>query len=799
MSLAFGAIGTGASGSTSVAPSYPSGITVGQLLLCVVTSGATNNETPGTPSDWILLGTSTTTGGAFGVDTGPRRVTVFARIADGSESGTLTVSITNGNTCRGSILRFTSSVGSSYLVRAGLGNDSTAGTGVSIACGSLDWVTGDVAVVCVAQLIDNSTQSSQSLTATGTTFGTRTNRASVADTTGNDHRHVIDTFAAVTTGGGSATTTWAYTASNASTKAAGIVVQLRELGNVAESISFTDAQSLSIVFAPERSNEALTGASAHGSMLARRAALADGVTQTYNRDVADTLTLTAAQTETGTLNSTRGESLAFTDAGAESSTLGRAAAESIGLSATQIGGANLIYSKGRDESIGLTAGQTSAGTFQRGAAEAFSLTASAFQPLERSINQQLAGLPGAAWARWLRAEGPGIKQRDESIGLTDSSTKVLAAGRAAAETIGLTAAQVQRGLNAARPETLSFSDAATETGSIGSAIAEALGLTATQNGANGVIKTRAESIGFSDSLGALRAFNVNASETLGLSATQTKASFTLAPPRFNRLLIGERRESLFQPWAMDEVLAATRAESISFIDSQVETRAVLSARAESIGFSDSQAETATFAPARSETLTLSAAQSASVGTGVLVKQQQEGVTLTAAQSESSSVGSAAAESIGLTSAQSETAAFTKTAGESFGLSDQQSASRTPIFDAQVSEQIALTSSAAAAANHPLYLVHRQEAIAFGAGQSQVPSLNFTRSEVLALNAAAAAASQFGRFMAESLGFSDARYIQSGPLSEFYRYDVPAGSLRYDVPGQSLRYDVPSIGAAINLN
>src|SRR6185436_17160025 len=216
---------------------YPTGIAAGQLLLLMVASGATNSETPGTPAGWISLGSNANTTGTFGLDTGPRRSTVFARVADGSESGTVSVSLTNGNVARAYIMRFTSSIGKSWAIQAGNGNDSSAGTGVSIACGSINWATGDVAVVCVGQLVDSSTQSSQSLTASGTTFGTRTNQASFADTTGNDLRAVIDTFAAVTTGGGSATTTWAYTASSSSTQAAAVIVRIRETGDVAESLS----------------------------------------------------------------------------------------------------------------------------------------------------------------------------------------------------------------------------------------------------------------------------------------------------------------------------------------------------------------------------------------------------------------------------------------------------------------------------------------------------------------------------------------------------------------------------------
>ena len=226
--VTFGAIGTGANGSTTVAPSYPTGITAGQYLTCHVSSGATNSETPSTPSGWTLLATGASTDGSFGVDTGPRRMTVFGKEADGTETGTLSVSITNGNTCRGTIARWTKSGAGAWVVTGQGANDSTSGTGFSATTSSMNWNTGDATIVAVGQRVDTATQSAQSLTASGVTFGTRTNRANTAVTTGNDHRHMVDTFAEVTgTSNVDAAPTWAYTAS-ASVSGGLVIVRLRE-------------------------------------------------------------------------------------------------------------------------------------------------------------------------------------------------------------------------------------------------------------------------------------------------------------------------------------------------------------------------------------------------------------------------------------------------------------------------------------------------------------------------------------------------------------------------------------------
>lgn len=237
MTVAYKGIGTGANGSTSVGPTCPATVDAGDLLIAIITSGATNNETPTAPDGtWTSLGSYTCTdGGSFGVDTGARRVTAFYKTAAGTEdSSTVTFSITNGNTCRGTILSF-SKTAAAWDVTATGGNDNSSGTGVSIAGGAVQWKVGQCTVVGVAQLVDNATQSSQSLTATGVTFGTRSNRASSAVTTGNDHRHVIDTYAATTAGNTSTAPTWAYTAS-ANVVAAAIIILVGELEQVSSGV-----------------------------------------------------------------------------------------------------------------------------------------------------------------------------------------------------------------------------------------------------------------------------------------------------------------------------------------------------------------------------------------------------------------------------------------------------------------------------------------------------------------------------------------------------------------------------------
>ena len=235
---AYGAAGTGANGTTSVAVPYPSGITAGQMLVMAFSSGSTGNSVPATPSGWTAPANNSfaSTDGTWGLDTGPRRMTVFTRVADGSESGNVTVTIAGdtNNSCRGTIHRFTKSQSSyTWDVVCHGGADSTSGTGFSVTAGAaISFAPGDHLLIAVSQRVDSATQSAQSITASGITFGTRTNRATTAVTTGHDHRHVVDTVP-VSSGSASVAPVWAYTASAACSGGC-VFVRLREIPPTAD-------------------------------------------------------------------------------------------------------------------------------------------------------------------------------------------------------------------------------------------------------------------------------------------------------------------------------------------------------------------------------------------------------------------------------------------------------------------------------------------------------------------------------------------------------------------------------------
>jgi hypothetical protein len=232
--VTFGAIGTAGTltNTTSHAVNYPSGITAASKLYLFMTgvSSTAATEFAITGGGWTLVGTREGGSGAsYAADVGNRRVSVFRKdTVSGSESGSITVTLAGSatNTIFGSIVRF--EVPSTYTIAEEFtsASDTSAGTGYSATgSASLTWAAGDLLAVLVASSTDTATQSSQAISASGVTFGTRTNQRSSAVTGGNDHRQILDTVP-VTTGSGSSAPTYSYTAS-ASTSGPAAFLRLR--------------------------------------------------------------------------------------------------------------------------------------------------------------------------------------------------------------------------------------------------------------------------------------------------------------------------------------------------------------------------------------------------------------------------------------------------------------------------------------------------------------------------------------------------------------------------------------------
>jgi hypothetical protein len=219
-SVTFGAAGTGAGGTTSCAPSYPSGISAStSVLYCFITGRSNTADTaPTMPAGWTSVGSLEGGTGTWGVDTGTRRVHVFKKdTVDGTETGTVTVSLsgTTANTLRASIVRFEVPAGHTISHEFASGADTSNGTGYSAtSSANMDFQANDLLAIVTAQNIDTGTATSRAVSCTDVTFGTLTNRADTAVTNGNDHRHIINTVpVSSVTGSPDNAVTFSYTIS----------------------------------------------------------------------------------------------------------------------------------------------------------------------------------------------------------------------------------------------------------------------------------------------------------------------------------------------------------------------------------------------------------------------------------------------------------------------------------------------------------------------------------------------------------------------------------------------------------
>lgn len=234
-----GALAYSAASGTTVAPSYPAGITTRSALILLVGQKPTtaNGGTVTTPSGWTLLGSITggndgNTGGyttTLGADTGNTNLLAYAKdTVTSSESGTLTVTVGDNNVAWAAIIRLQSSDDCTWAFAVGTGKDTSAGN-VSIATGSMAVAAGDhliAAMVIPTDVTTPSQFSAQALSQTGTTFGTVTEIAEPDSTAGNDIGGFI-VEAPVSSGSGSGAVTLTATAGGTTTNVRGPGIVLR--------------------------------------------------------------------------------------------------------------------------------------------------------------------------------------------------------------------------------------------------------------------------------------------------------------------------------------------------------------------------------------------------------------------------------------------------------------------------------------------------------------------------------------------------------------------------------------------
>lgn len=238
MAITFQSAGTPSAVTPSPTPSYPTSIAAGDLLwLLVVNKYPTNG--PSTPSGWTFYAQTSGGQGSSGADSGNVYVTLYYRIADGTETGTFTVTITGANSSRAQVTRWSKGAGETW----GLSSPSTAtfaaGTAVSFT-GSIDpgAATGDQIAVFGGANTNAFSLSSPKLTLPGTVIGDPGGPFQESAGANGDHIRIWGSQHGVTSGVSSGapafTATYSGTSGNSPAGAA-IIVRMSVRGAIASS------------------------------------------------------------------------------------------------------------------------------------------------------------------------------------------------------------------------------------------------------------------------------------------------------------------------------------------------------------------------------------------------------------------------------------------------------------------------------------------------------------------------------------------------------------------------------------
>ncbi len=235
MAIAYEATGAPAvaTGTTTLSVAYPTTVAAGNLLILFIANKYPTNG-PATPDGWTAPSGNQYSrgGGTPGVDTGDVYITLFLKIADGTETGNVSVTLTGANTSIGRIFRYSKDASKDWEYVCAGGSDNAAGTSWSVTAGSNPGVTANDMVLVGSGICGNTnTATAEAITQTGVTFGTMQERQDSGSNTGDDIAMWM-TEHPVSSGTGSAAPVYTATvAGTGSATAAGasLFLRLREV------------------------------------------------------------------------------------------------------------------------------------------------------------------------------------------------------------------------------------------------------------------------------------------------------------------------------------------------------------------------------------------------------------------------------------------------------------------------------------------------------------------------------------------------------------------------------------------
>ncbi len=231
----------GYSNATSIAPPYPASVAAGDLLILIIgmKPSAANSGSVAAPEGWTLI-TSLVGAGGYGVtlgaDTGNTNVFAYYKLAEGNETGSVLVRLTNNNSAWAQMYRLTNAT-QNWSVAGTTGSDATGDAAVSItmaanpAVAAGDFILG--AMVIPTDVQTPTQFSAEAFTQTGVAFGAVTEISEPDSTTGNDIGGFV-VRSSVTAGTGTAAPVMTATAGGTTTnvRGPGIFIRVRATGAI---------------------------------------------------------------------------------------------------------------------------------------------------------------------------------------------------------------------------------------------------------------------------------------------------------------------------------------------------------------------------------------------------------------------------------------------------------------------------------------------------------------------------------------------------------------------------------------
>ncbi len=292
-------------GNVGVPVAFPSpvgGLMVGDLLLMSVTSKGSASTHP-TISGWtkqvdLVHGVGTT----VGAGTGPQRQSLWTKISDGTETGTVSVTPagTASNMALGGMAAYRSNTGAFDLDYASGSTSTTATTAFSVTADhNQTLAAGDVEFFALAASA-NTNFGSSTVNATGITFGGATERTDIGTANGDDGRLSLNDRPA--TAGTSSASTIATSTAGAATYGGAIFVRIREgVAALTGAATVTTTAAITAAGAVGKSSAATVAVTA--SITASATLPVSALSDTFTGTTIDTAkwAATAGITQSGTL------------------------------------------------------------------------------------------------------------------------------------------------------------------------------------------------------------------------------------------------------------------------------------------------------------------------------------------------------------------------------------------------------------------------------------------------------------------------------------------------------------------